>query len=443
MPGDVEPGYLSGVRVLRIYHAGRSEAQRARERALHDCGVQLTLVVPSMWPGEVGDAAVGAEDFEIVELPVRRSGDVNRHRYDEDELAKLIRQVKPAVLDVHEEPFSVASHQLLRATPTDLPTTMYAAQNIDKRFPPPFAQFERAAYRRVTALYPCSKQAASVSRGKGYDGLIEVLPLGYDPFVFEPGCQSVPSAENIFGFFGRLVPEKGVIDAIEVLARCNQFYPARLLIVGDGPEQQRALARAHTLGVSDRVEFLGWKTGADLASTYRRCHVVLVTSKSTLTWVEQFGRVIVEAQASGAIVAAYNSGSIGEVAADIGLVVEVGDVGGLARRISDLLGSPVDFVKLQRGGLHLSGRRRWATVARRHAHLYESALRVGRATRFRPSSPSARRKRAQDEFGSPATALAGTRPFAVPLLRRGGRLAAVLAWALDAASEHVVRFTAR
>ena len=86
---------------------------------------------------------------------------------------------------------------------------MYTAQNVDKRFPPPFAQYEQAAHRRVAALYPCSAQAASVARGKGFAGRLEVLPLGYDDELFTPGTQSLDDEELVLALVGRLVPEKG------------------------------------------------------------------------------------------------------------------------------------------------------------------------------------------------------------------------------------------
>ena len=179
------------MRVLRVYHGGRNWAHRARERALVASGIDVTLVIPSQWPPEAdAEFAVSDGNVSIVELPVRRPGDVNRHAYTDGRvLARLVRDLAPDVLDIHEEPFSVAARQWVAAAPPDLPIVMYAAQNVDKRFPPPFAQFERRAHQRVAALYPCSAQAASVARAKGFAGLIEVLPLGYDESVFFPGTQ--------------------------------------------------------------------------------------------------------------------------------------------------------------------------------------------------------------------------------------------------------------
>src|SRR6185437_1607867 len=187
------------------------------------------LVVPRAWPEGGGEAELPVEPFRIVELPVKRPGDVNRHSYmDGAALARVLHEEAPDVLDVHEEPFSAVARQILRLAPAGTPAVMYTAQNVDKRYPPPFAQYERAAHQRVAALYPCSRQAAAVARGKGFDGPIEVLPLGYDPALFFAGTQSLDGHELVLALVGRLVPEKGLTDAIQVLAHLNRLRPARL-----------------------------------------------------------------------------------------------------------------------------------------------------------------------------------------------------------------------
>ncbi len=119
---------------------------------------------------------------------------------------------------------------------------MYTAQNVDKRYPPPFAGYERPAHRRVAALYPCSRQAASVARGKGFTGLIEVIPLGYDPGVFIPGEQSVDDDELVLALAWPPRAGKGCPGRRRVLARLNAARPARLVIVGSGPEERRLRA---------------------------------------------------------------------------------------------------------------------------------------------------------------------------------------------------------
>jgi glycosyltransferase involved in cell wall biosynthesis len=424
------------LRVLRVYHGGRSPEHRARERALAAAGIDVTLVVPSRWLESGAVHALPNEAFPIVELPVRRTSDVNRHSYaDTDAVARLVREHAPDVIDVHEEPFSVSARQWLTASPPDLPVVMYTAQNIDKRFPPPFALYERAAHQRVAALYPCSRQAASVARGKGFAGLIDVLPLGYDDMAFFPGTQSVDDEELVLGLFGRLVPEKGVVDAVEILARVNKARPTRLVVVGSGPNAPLVRARSVALGLNDRVEFISWLSAAELADFYRTTHVVLVPSRPTTTWVEQFGRVIVEAQASGAVVAGYSSGSIPEVGGESAIIVEVGAVADLADRITALISDPTDYDRRRTQGVELGRARTWTRVAERQADLYRRVA-AGDVSRLElPSSPRGRRELARAEFGQTAPTTAGARPFALPLLRRGGWLPDALAWLLDVGAE--------
>jgi glycosyltransferase involved in cell wall biosynthesis len=385
---------------------------------------------------------VGAA-IRLIELPVSRAGDVNRHAYEASSLPGLLRDVGPDVLDIHEEPFSVAARQWLAAAPADLPVVMYTAQNIDKRFPPPFAQYEQAALRRVAAMYPCSSQAAAVVRGKGFEGHVEVLPLGYDETTFRPGTQALEDDELVLGLVGRLVPEKGVLDAVRVLARLHAWRPTRLVVVGSGPEEAGARALATELGVSDRLDVLPWQPAEELAATYRRTHVVLVPSRPTQTWVEQFGRVIVEAQASGAVVAGYASGSIEEVAGSSALLTHVGDVTGLADQVVVAVGDPVGFEARRAEGLARSRTRTWSEVARRHADLYRRVLAGDTARVHLPRSPRRRRAAARAEFGPTAASTAGTRPFALPVLRRRGAIAAALALLIDAAAEAHARLRPR
>ena len=105
--------------------------------------------------------------------------------------------------------------------------------------------------------------------------LIEVIPLGYDPEFFFAGPQSVDDDELVLALIGRLVPEKGVCDAVRVLAHVNSVEPARLIVVGSGPRNPaRELAIA--LGVGDRVQIEPWRSTPEIAAILRRTHVVLV-----------------------------------------------------------------------------------------------------------------------------------------------------------------------
>ena len=169
--------------------------------------------------------------------------------------------------------------------------------------------------------------------------------------------------------------------------------------------------------------------------------MVLVPSRSTTRWTEQFGRVITEAQASGAVAVGYASGAIPEVAGAAGLVVGVGRVDWLADEVLRVLTSPGEFERRREAGRRQAATRTWDVVAARHGDLWHRHARGAaraRACRCRTRRGS-RRESARAEFGLTAATVVGTRPFALPVLRDGGVVPRALAVAIDATAEVLAR----
>ena len=262
-----------------------------------------------------------------------------------------------------------------------------------------------------------------------------MLGLGYDDTVFYPGTQSVNADEIVLALVGRLVPEKGVADAMQTLARIHAVRPTRLVVRGRGPEEGRARELAASLGVADRLDLRPWQEASELASTYRATHVLLVPSIATETWVEQFGRVIVEAQACGAVVAGYATGAIPEVAGEAGIVVPAGDIEQLAAGVARVVADQKEFARRRGDGRQQAATRTWQAVAELQVGLYRAVHANERAPITPPSSPRERRAAARSEFGSTASTLRGARPFALPILRRGGHVARALAAVSDVVAE--------
>jgi glycosyltransferase involved in cell wall biosynthesis len=147
------------------------------------------------------------------------------------------------------------------------------------------------------------------------------------------------------------VPEKGVDLLLRACAGGSEDWS--LLIQGDGPERSRLAALATDLGVAARVHFLGRRPSTEMPAFYQALDVLVLPSVSRPNWIEQFGRVLVEAMACGVPVIGSTCGKIPHVIGDAGLVFFEGDVAALREALVALAADPP-----RRAGLAAAGRAR-------------------------------------------------------------------------------------
>jgi glycosyltransferase involved in cell wall biosynthesis len=253
---------------------------------------------------------------------------------------------------------------------------MQTAQNILRHYPPPFRWLEQRALRRVAAAYVCSETVTEVLRAKRFDKVVELIPFGVNTTVFRPGRAHRFSATTplTIGFVGRMLPGKG----LEVLAEALRIVASqdwRLLVVGDGPERktfQQTLAQYELL---HRATFTGAISYDRVSEFYQKMDMLVMPTHTTKRIREQFGRVLVEAMASGVPVIGSTSGAIPEVLSDFGLVVPEGDAEALATALVRMLKD-----KSLRGRFSAAGRDyveehySWECVADKTYELYRQVL---------------------------------------------------------------------
>jgi glycosyltransferase involved in cell wall biosynthesis len=172
-----------------------------------------------------------------------------------------------------------------------------------------------------------------------------VVPqVGIDADYFIPGSATERQAARaelgfmpgdfVLGFVGRFVESKGVLDLLEAakLLKAEGTENIRLLFVGEGPLKSQLLSHRPqaVVGMAE--------ASAGLRRYYRAMDLLVLPSRTTPTWKEQFGRVLVEAMATGVPVMGSDSGAVPEVVGDVGMVFEEGDVAELARKIKRLQG---------------------------------------------------------------------------------------------------------
>jgi N-acetyl-alpha-D-glucosaminyl L-malate synthase BshA len=139
--------------------------------------------------------------------------------------------------------------------------------------------------------------------------------------------------EKIITHISNFRPVKRVDDVVRIFARIARRLPARLLLVGDGPDRGRAHDTAEREGILDRVLFLGKQ--ASVAELLACSDLFLLPSET-----EAFGLVALEAMACGVPVIATRTGGIPEVVEDgvSGYLATVGDIDAMADTGLSLLG---------------------------------------------------------------------------------------------------------
>jgi glycosyltransferase involved in cell wall biosynthesis len=319
---------------------------------------ELTLLVPARWKSEYGaQVAMRWPGFrgELIPTTVGLRGNIPLHFYVA-RLRRLIAERNPDVVYVHHEPYAVATMQTLRAIRrTSIRFGIYSAQNLVKEFSWPVSQWERAVHARADFAFPVSDRVAEVLRVKGFGGRIEVLPLSVDASAFAK--VSAPAREFTVGYVGRLSPEKGVDVLVRALGR-TKAASTRLRIIGDGPMRAELEALTAELGLSARVDFVGYVPHASAPTAYQGLSLVAVPSLTTPGWTEQFGRVVIESLAAGIPVVTSDSGELPRLVADTdgGWTVPEADPDALAARLDAAVGSPSE--------LQAAGERGRAAVAR-------------------------------------------------------------------------------
>ncbi len=323
--------------------------QRKLEELAQLPDIELIAIVPPAWRDRRGRVAVArahVRGYELLVAPTAFVGSYHLHFYPT--LGRILRRLRPDIVHMDEEPYNLATWQGLRlAEALAARGLFFTWQNLNRRYPWPFRYFEQVNYRRARWAIAGNRAAAAVLVAKGYRGPITVLPqFGVDPELFAPAAERDPAAALPrddataaafhIGYAGGLIPEKGV----DLLLQACVGLPGRdwrLSLVGDGPERGRLTELAGRLGLAERVSFVGPLPSTQMPATYRMFDVLVLPSVSRPNWIEQFGRVLVEAMACGVPVIGSSCGEIPNVIGEAGLIFPEGDVAALRAALARVM----------------------------------------------------------------------------------------------------------
>jgi glycosyltransferase involved in cell wall biosynthesis len=179
----------------------------------------------------------------------------------------------------------------------------------------------------------CSKQAEDVVRKSGYKWKLKKVWWGVDIENFKKEIlleeiknlkQKLGIRENqkVIGYVGRFIEEKGIKDLLEAFRLIN--LDSVLIFIGDGPEKKYLEEIKDK--IDKRIIILPPQSHKNLPKYYKIMDVLVLPSKTTEFWKEQYGKVLIEAMANGISIVGSDSGSIPEVIGDVGSIFPEGDI---------------------------------------------------------------------------------------------------------------------
>jgi len=214
------------------------------------------------------------------------------------------------------------------------------------------------------------RRVCVIPNGVDLEELRSLTPQDAMPFTFEV-LPWMSMRQPLFISVGRIETYKGFVDSLEAFRRAAPSLPKDWgwLVVGEGPQRRALQARVEDL--RDHIQFTGRVGEQALHALYAASDIFLHPTR-----FEGSSLVTLEAMAHGLPVIATRAGGIPDKVQEgrNGLLVNPGDIGGLARAIERLANSPEERAGMRLESARLLDPFLWPRIAERVIAQYERLI---------------------------------------------------------------------
>lgn len=385
----------SGLRILIISHAYVVGVNQGKLNAIVETGkADIGLLAPSNWKALEWNRLLPLENpypkLYLYSAPVAFTGKGGAHLYSPWDLWRVLNDFKPDIIQVEEEVFSLSTFELaMWSRLTGIPMVVFGWENLERRLPWLRWWICQFVLKTAKAIIPGNQDGANIIRRWGYSGLLEVMPqMGVDPNFFSPRERRIAAqvgeserSDRPFniGYLGRLAHSKG-IDLIFAAVRDLRQRGLNVCVTlcGSGTDEEALRQEAERQQVADIVIWRGAVRHEHAPRELGTFDVLVLPSRTTLAWKEQFGHVLIEAMAMGIPVVGSSSGEIPNVIGLSDLVFQEEDTKELTAILERLIHEPqwwqhVSQYGIDRVSQHYSHER----IAERLISLWQSILTHG------------------------------------------------------------------
>ena len=197
------------------------------------------------------------------------------------------------------------------------------------------------------------------------------IELNNTSYINNPCKRSVMAKENerIITHISNFRKVKNIPDVVMIFDKIQKEIPAKLMMVGDGPEREKAEALCEKLGITDKVIFFG--NSHEINQILNYSDLFLLPSQT-----ESFGLAALEAMACSVPVISSNSGGLPEVNIDgfSGFLSDVGDVDAMAQNALTILKDDAVLSKFKTNALQTAHEFSIEKIVPLYEKLYLEAL---------------------------------------------------------------------
>jgi glycosyltransferase involved in cell wall biosynthesis len=351
------------VKVLSIGHSYVVAMNRSILREIaEDPDFDVTVAAPKLFKGSLRTIAAEPEPegskLKLETIDAYFTNKMHIFTYDHFQLKKLFLQ-KFDLVHAWEEPYIFSGFQVARmAYKTKTPYAFRTAQSLVKSYIYPFNHFEKKSFSWAKRWIAGGNLVYQAMVDKGLnpeEGRVLTLAVdttqfkAFDDLEKKKIADSLELKSPIVGYLGRLSEEKGCDLFMNVLGRLkNQSWS--LLVMGSGPYKEKIETWAKKEGLQDRVKVCLFKHD-EVPHVLPVCDLLICPSQTRKFWKEQFGRMVVEAFASGVPVMASDSGEIPRVVGDAGVILPESDEEEWGKALREFFSNPAGFKKYSDRGL--------------------------------------------------------------------------------------------
>ncbi len=340
---------------LRILHIARYYnpiMERKVDLMAEEPDLTFFRVRPSGPQGAYEQASEAAEKKQIIlYVPfIGRQNDPHRSLYRS--LTFALPAFKPDIIHAEEEPDSLPALQILGAKYLFARRSLlllHTWQNVNRPKKIHVKMIIQSTLRGSDGILCANKEAVDILSQMGYAGPAEVIPQqGVDTDIFIPSSKNRRNNKFTLLYAGRFVKEKGLDTIFQAVSHLVQ--PIHLLFAGQGPGRAEIEQSLRSLAPYHSGEIIPSCKQEEMPELYGKTDALVLPSRTTPVWKEQFGRVLIEAMACRVPVIGSDSGAIPEVIGGQGLIFKEGNGEELASCLERLMTSNTLREKLSSQG---------------------------------------------------------------------------------------------